>query len=71
LHPTVASFVADSFLPLWEEEFGTRLFLRQVPDSSWDKYRLETQGSLKQVEHRIDLLEKRVAGSVVHRTDPS
>ena len=71
LHPTVASFVAESFLPLWEEEFGARLFLRQVPDSSWEKYRLEAQGSLEQVEHRIDLLEKRVAGSVVHRTDPS
>lgn len=71
LHPAAASFVAENFLPSWEEEFGTRLFLRPVHDSPWDKYRLEAQGTLEQVEHRISLLEKRVENGIVHRTDPS
>lgn len=71
LHPVVASFVGESFLPLWEEEFGIRIFLRQIPDFPWDKYKVEAQGTLEQVEHRIALLEKRGAGSIVHRTDQS
>lgn len=70
LHPAVASFVAEHFLPSWEEEFSTRLYLRPVPDSPWEKYRLEAQGTLAQVGHRITLLEKRVEGSIVHRTGP-
>jgi ribonuclease G len=71
LHPTVASFVAENFLPSWEEEFGARLYLRPVPGSPWEKYRVEVQGTLEQVGHRITVLEKRVEGSIVHRTGPS
>jgi ribonuclease G len=71
MHPVVASFVGESFLPLWEEEFGIRIFLRQLPDYPWDKYKLEAQGTLEQVEHRIALLEKRGTGDFVHRTDRS
>jgi ribonuclease G len=71
MHPVVASFVGESFLPLWEEEFGIRIFLRQLPDYPWDKYKLEAQGTLEQVERRIALLEKRGTGDFVHRTDRS
>ena len=71
LHPAVASFVAQNFLHSWEEEFRARLFLRAIHDSPWDKYRLEAQGTLEQVEHRISLLENRMEGGIVHRTDPS
>lgn len=71
IHPAAGSFVSESFLPLWEEEFGIRIFLRPVADSPWDKFRLEAQGSLDHVEHRIALLEQRGAGSVVHRANPS
>ncbi|MDO9508140.1 MAG: Rne/Rng family ribonuclease [Thermovirgaceae bacterium] len=71
IHPAAAAFISESFLPLWEEEFGIRIFLREVFDSPWEKFRLETQGTVEQAEHRIALLEQRGAGSVVHRTDPS
>jgi ribonuclease G len=50
---------------------GVRLFLRDMPEFPWNKYRIEAQGTLGQVQHRIDLLEEREAGCVVHRTDPA
>ena len=68
-HPALVSFVCKSFLPIWEEEFGVRIFLRELPDSPWDKFRLEAQGTLDQVEHRISLLEQRGAEGVVYRAD--
>jgi len=71
MHPAVASFISESFLPLWEGEFGIRIVLREVSDLPWEKFRLEAQGSAEHVEHRIALLEQRRAESVVHRADPS
>ena len=70
-HPAVASFISENFLGLWEEEFGIRIFVREIFDSAWDRFRLEAQGTVEQIGHRIALLEQRGAGSVVHRTDPS
>jgi len=70
-HPAISRFIADSLLGQWEEEMGVRLFLRDMPEFPWNKYRIEAQGTLEQVRHRIDLLEEREAGCVVHRTDPA
>ena len=71
LHPYAAQFISESFLPLWSDEFGIRIFLREVGDLPWEKFKLEAQGTVAHVEHRIALLEQRGAGSVVHRADPS
>jgi ribonuclease G len=70
-HPSISRFIADNILAQWEKETGVRLFLRDMPDFPWNKYRIEVQGSLDQVLHRIRLLETREAGCVVHRTDPA
>lgn len=71
LHPYAARFISESFLPLWGDEFGIRIFLREVEELPWGKFKLEAQGTVENVEHRIALLEQRRAGSVVHRADPS
>jgi ribonuclease G len=70
-HPSISRFIADNMLAQWEKETGVRLFLRDMPDFPWNKYRIEVQGTLDQVLHRIRLLETREAGCVVHRTDPA
>lgn len=71
MNPAVASFIGESFLPIWEEEFGIRIFLREIADLPWERFRLEAQGSAEHVEHRIALLGQRGAESVVHRADKS
>lgn len=53
LHPAVLSFIDQGYLNLWEKEFGVRIFLRGAPDSQWEGYRLEAQGTMEQVEHRM------------------
>lgn len=67
-HATVAEYIAETFLPLWEEEFERKIFIRGCPDFSWTKFRLESQGSLSQVEHKISTLQKREGWAVVHRS---
>lgn len=67
-HPAVAEFIAGTFQQSWEDEFEKRLFIRGCPDFSWNKYRLDCQGGLAQVEHRIAALEKKEGWKVVHRT---
>lgn len=67
-HPTIAEYIAGTFLLLWEEEFRKRIFIRGCPDFSWGKYRLDCQGGLAQVEHRAGTLEKKEGRTVVHRT---
>lgn len=67
-HSTIAEYIKDMFLPAWEEEFERRLFIRGCHDSAWNKYRLECQGSLSQVEHRISVLQKREGWAVVYRS---
>jgi ribonuclease G len=67
LYPDVARHIADTYLPSWEEELGRRLFLREVPDFAWSKYRLDSQGPLSQIERRVaQLMDKEAA--VVHCT---
>lgn len=67
-HATIAEYIAETFLPLWEEEFERKIFIRGCPDFSWTKYRLESQGSISQVEHKISTLQKREGWAVVHRS---
>ena len=70
-HPAVARYVGETYLKAWQEEFGRTLFLREVPEFSWARYRLDSQGSLAQMEHRVDLLERREERAVVHRAAAS
>lgn len=67
-YTSVAEYIAETFLSLWEEEFGRSIFIRGCPDFSWGKYRLDMQGGLAQVEHRISALQKREGWAVVHRS---
>ena len=67
-HKTPAEYIYDTFLPIWEEEFGKKIILRGCPDMAWSKYRLECQGTLQQVEHKINALQKREGWAVVYRT---
>ena len=67
-YTTVAEYICDTFLSAWEEEFERKIFIRGCPDLSWGKYRLECQGSLSQVEHRINVLQKREGWAIVHRS---
>ncbi|MDL2297955.1 Rne/Rng family ribonuclease [Synergistaceae bacterium OttesenSCG-928-D05] len=67
-YPTIANYIAETFLLLWEEEFERRIFIRGCPDFSWGKYRLDCQGSLAHVEHRVGALQKKEGWAVVHRT---
>lgn len=67
-HPAIAEYISKTFLLLWEEEFGKRIFIRGCPDFSWVKYRLDCQGGLAQVGHRVSALEKKEGWTVVHRT---
>lgn len=66
-HPVIAKYIAETFLLLWEEEFEKRIFIRGCPDFSWGKYRLDCQGGLAHVGHRVSVLEKE-CWAVVHRT---
>lgn len=70
-YPTIAEFISETFLAIWEEEFERKIFVRGCPEFAWGKYRLEFQGSLKQVEHRLETLEKREGWAIVHRTSPA
>ena len=67
-HTAVAEYISDTFLALWEEEFDKKIFIRGCPDFSWGKYRLESQGGLAQVEHKISALQKREGWAIVHRS---
>ena len=67
-YTTVAEYICDTFLSAGEEEFERQIFIRGCPDLSWGKYRLECQGSLSQVEHRINVLQKREGWAIVHRS---
>ena len=68
LHPTIARYIAETYLPMWEEEFDRRFYLVECHEFAWDKYRVDFQGTHARVAHRIDLMEKREDSAVVHRT---
>ncbi len=66
--PAVAEYIRDTVLPAWEEEFEKKIFIRACQDIAWNKYRLDCQGPLSQVEHRIIALQKREGRNVVYRS---
>lgn len=67
-HSIIAEYIAETSLVMWEEEFEKRIFIRGCPDFSWGKFRLDCQGGLAQVEHRISLLQKKEGWAVVYRS---
>lgn len=66
-HPSVAQYVRETYVPLWGEELGKEIFVAEVPEFAWNKFRLDVQGSVEQVERRVEQMEKREACIVVHR----
>jgi ribonuclease G len=58
-YPAIADFISETFIALWEEEFERKIFIRGCPEFAWGKYKLDFQGSLKQVEQRLKTLAKR------------
>ena len=64
---TVAQYVADTYLPLWQEELGRKILIAGMPEFAWSKYRIELQGPLDAVERRAGQLERRESTAVVHR----
>lgn len=68
LHPAIARYITETYLPLWEDEFERRFYLLEDPKSAWDKYRIDFQGTLIRVLHRIDVMEKREERVIVHST---
>lgn len=70
-NPAVASYIFETYLSLWEEELGRRIFLAAVPEFAWSKFRLDAQGGLEQVERKMEQMEKWEARLVVYRTSSS
>jgi ribonuclease G len=70
-HPDICRHMAENYLASWEEEFEARLFLVEVPEFAWDKFRMGGQGSLEQVRHICSLLEQKEMRPVVHSTAAS
>jgi ribonuclease G len=70
-NPAVAHYIYETYLSLWEEELGRRIFLAAVPEFAWSKFRLDAQGGLEQVERKMEQMEKWEARLVVYRTSSS
>jgi ribonuclease G len=68
LHPAIARYIADTYLSMWEEEFDKRFYLVECPESAWDKYRIDFQGTLSRVVHRVDVMARREERVVVYST---
>ncbi|MDR1965580.1 MAG: Rne/Rng family ribonuclease [Synergistaceae bacterium] len=68
LHPAIARYIADTYLSMWEEEFGRRFYLAEYPEYAWDKFKIDFQGTLSRVVHRVEVMERREATVVVHST---
>ncbi|MDR3254840.1 MAG: Rne/Rng family ribonuclease [Synergistaceae bacterium] len=71
LHPAIACYIAETYLAMWEEEFERRFYLVECPEYAWDKYKIDFQGTLSRIVHRVDLMEKREDRVVVHSTTPA
>ncbi len=67
-YSSIAEYIAETFLASWEEEFDKKIFIRGCPEFSWGKFRLDAQGSLVQIEHRINALQKREGWAIVHKS---
>jgi ribonuclease G len=68
LHPAIARYIAETYLSMWEEEFERRFYLVECAEYAWDKYRIDFQGTLSRVTHRVEVMEKREGHVVVHST---
>jgi ribonuclease G len=67
-YSSIAQHIAETFLASWEEEFEKKIFIRECPEFSWGKYRLDAQGSVVQIENRINALQKREGCAIVHKS---
>ncbi|MBQ7559647.1 MAG: Rne/Rng family ribonuclease [Synergistaceae bacterium] len=48
----MASYINEKFIDEWQKEFNRKIFIEGVAGFSWNKYRLEYQGSLEKLELR-------------------
>ena len=67
-YSSIAQYIADTFLASWEEEFEKKIFIKECPEFSWGKFRLDAQGSMVQIENRINALQKREGCAIVHKS---
>jgi ribonuclease G len=51
---------------MWEDEFERRFYLVERVEYAWDKYKIDFQGTLARVAHRVEVMEKREDRVVVH-----
>ena len=58
-HPDVAEYIAETYLPHWEEELERKIYLAAAPSFPWNKYRLDIQGTVDRVAQRVSQLEKK------------
>ena len=58
-HPAVAGYIAETYLPHWEEELERKIFIAAVPSFPWNKYRLDIQGTVERVLQKVFQFEKR------------
>jgi ribonuclease G len=68
LHPAIARYIAETYLAMWEEEFERRFYLVERPEYAWDKYKIDFQGTVARVSHRVEAMEKREDRVIVHST---
>lgn len=68
LHPAIARYIAETYLSMWEDEFDRRFYLAEYPEYAWDKFKIDFQGTLSRVVHRVEVMERREATVVVHST---
>lgn len=67
-YSSIAQYISETFLASWEEEFDKKIFIRECPEFSWGKFRLDAQGSVVQIENRINALQKREGCAIVHKS---
>ncbi|MCL1940504.1 MAG: Rne/Rng family ribonuclease [Synergistaceae bacterium] len=58
-HPDVAEYIAENYLPHWEEELERKIFIAAAPSFPWNKYRLDIQGTVERVMQKVSQLEKK------------
>lgn len=60
VNSAIAQYIAETYLKIWQEEFGIKIFLAAMPDFAWDKYRLEYQGEADVAEYRARQFENNI-----------
>jgi ribonuclease G len=61
-HPDVAEYIAENYLPHWEEELERKIYIAATPSFPWNKYRLDIQGTIERVAQKVSQLEKKGIG---------